>query len=254
MSQIATDFAFESQTRADASAAPAEMVENVSIFEMLLKDNARLNQLLRDEARQREFIPKLIGVAVTGFAIYGAVVTGILNGIRETSGFWPPALPESSWSDWSIGNLTIAYTLGLIAANGICLPSFYFYGLLAGIPVTMLSVTAHALKGMAAGAVALLGLLPIYVALALSVLILPPNDHWSGLWIAAGLALPFIAGLAGAANLYQGFVSLADTIRRTRGRSRECFLRRLMLAWVGCSLFVLPPVIYTLWDFLSDRL
>ena len=43
---------------------------------------------------------------------------------------------------------------GLDRRNGICLPSFYFYGLLAGIKTTMLGVTAHAIKGMAAGAVA----------------------------------------------------------------------------------------------------
>lgn len=237
-----------------SSAIPVDIVTTSSVVEMLLKENSRLNHEIRDEAQQRVLIPKFLAVAVAGFSVYGIVVTGILNGIHTHLGFWPDALPSAAWNGPTAANLTLAYTLGLIAANGICLPSFYFYGLLAGVRITMLGVTAHALKGMAAGAVALVGLLPVYVALALSVLVLPASDHWNGLWFAVGLILPFVAGIVGAVNLYRGFVSLADTIQNRRGQSRECFLRRLILAWVMCYTFVTPVVIYSLWDFLSDRL
>ena len=67
-----------------------------------------------------------------------------------------------------------------------------------------------------------------------------------------GLALPFVAGILGAANLYQGFVALADRDCGARQGSRLCFVRRLMLAWVCCATCVTPVVIYSLWDYLSD--
>jgi hypothetical protein len=227
-------------------------ISTAGVVEMLLKDHARLNRLLRDEARQRELLPRMLAVAVAGFAVYGIVVTAIFNALRSQTGFWFPHLPAAYWSELSAANLALAYTLGLIAANGICLPSFYFYGLLAGIRTTMLGVAAHAIKGMAAGAVALVGFLPVYVAIALTSVVFPAGVHWQLPTVAAGLALPFLAGIVGAANLYEGFVGLADTMTGPGCRSRECFLRRLILAWCGCASFVTPVVIYTLWHFLSD--
>ena len=38
---------------------------------------------------------------------------------------------------------------GLIAASGICLPSLYFYALLAGVRMTMVDVVLHTLKSKA---------------------------------------------------------------------------------------------------------
>ena len=224
----------------------------VSVVEMLLKNRGRLNALLRDDANQRDLVPILLAVAALGFAVYGIAATAIINGLYHTSSFWFPHLPAAHWNSPSVANLTLSYTLGLVAANGICLPSFYFYGLLAGVRISMLGVSAHALKGMAAGAVALVGLLPIYVAIALSAIVFPLGTYWIGYTVAIGLALPFIAGFAGAANLYEGFVGLADTMTGPRCASRQCFLRRLILAWVGCATFVTPVVIYSLWHFLSD--
>jgi hypothetical protein len=234
-----------------AEAAPAE-VTTAGVVEMLLKDHARLNRLLRTEAHQRELAPRLLAVALAGFATYGVALTALVNALWFKEGVWLPHLPAAYATDFSVGNLTVAYTLGLVVANGICLPSFYFYGLLAGIRITMLGVTAHALKGMAAGAVALVGLLPIYAAMSLTSIVFPLGDFWAKSCVAWGLLLPFIAGVFGAANLYQGFLGLADTMQCVGRDDRKCFLRRLILAWCGCLTFVTPVVIYSLWDFLSD--
>lgn len=243
------DSSCSSQSNVDSN----ETITTTGVIEMLLKNREGLNELLRHEDRQRELIPRLMAVALAGFFAYGIIATGILNAFQIRTGYWLPHLPAARWNDFSIGNLALSYTLGLIAANGICLPSFYFYGLLAGIQTTMLSVTAHALKGMAAGAVALVGLLPIYVAFALTALVFPFPWTMGGqiVWTVIGLALPFIAGIWGAVNLYQGFVGLADTMSSKRRCERECFLRRLIFAWVGCFTFVTPVVIYSLWDLLS---
>src|SRR5262249_10296133 len=149
-------------------------------------------------------VPRLIAISVTGFAIYGLVVTAIFNAMWINTGYWFAQLPLARWNDGTVANLTLAYMLGVMVANGICLPSFYFYGLLAGIKTTMLSVTAHAAKGMAASAVALVGLLPIYVAMALTSVVFDLGSSWLFMCVAWGALLPFAAGLFGAVNLYGG--------------------------------------------------
>ena len=220
-------------------------------MEMLLKNQPALDRQLRDEAQQRAMIPQLLAIAMSGFTLYGVVVTAILNGIHAKTGFWLPGVPAAYADGAGVGNLTIAYCAGLIAANGICLPSFYFYSLLAGVRTTMVGVVAHALKGMAAGAIALVGILPIYVAGALSAVVFQASAWHLGFWSLAALLLPFIAGIWGAICLYRGFVELSDTIAPECRRRRRCFLRRLILAWCGCYTFVTPLAIYTLWNHLA---
>jgi hypothetical protein len=221
------------------------------VVEMLLKDREWLDHLLRDPSWQRRLIPRLLAIALAGFAVYGLVATLVLNAIYFKSGYWPELVPHAFWNTPGAANLTLAYCLGLIAANGVCLPSFYFYGLLAGVKTTMLGVTAHALKGMAAGALMLVGVLPVYVALALSAIVFPMPGELLSLWVLLGLALPFIAGIWGAVCLYRGFVCLDDTIPSTRREARSCLLRRLILAWSGCYTCVTPLMIYTLWNSLA---
>ena len=230
------------------AAAPLDpRVSLRDVVEMLLKDRLRLDRYLRDDSGQRRIIPHLLAVAVAGFSLFGLTATLLLNLVRHASGFWLPAVPASYWTEASLANLTLAYVLGLIAANGICLPSFYFYGLLSGVRISMLGAAAHALKGMAAGAVALVGILPAYVPVALSAVIWSDNPALLTLCSAVALLLPFVAGLWGARSLYEGFVGLADTIPCDRREGRRCLLRRLVFAWCGCYTFVTPLVIYTLW-------
>lgn len=238
------------------SGAPASRgpVATASVVELLLKDRQQLDLLLRDEMGQRELIPKLLAVAMCGFALYGAVATWMLNLARSSSGFWLPGMPSAYWNEPSAANLTLAYCLGLIAANGICLPSFYFYGLLAGVRISLLGVAAHALKGMAAGAVALVGILPVYVAIALSVVIYSSDTVMLSEFALLALALPFLAGCWGAACLYHGFAALADTMPAHDRCRRGCLLRRLVLAWSGCYTFVTPLVVYSLWQHLASVL
>lgn len=219
----------------------------LGLVEMVLKDPRQLDLLLRDEVRLPELIPRMLAIAMAGFTVYGLVLTLVLN----LAAIWPAWVPLARWDDASVFNLALAYNLGLIAANGICLPSFYFYGLLAGVRISMLSVTAHAMKGMAVGAVALVGILPIYLALVLGAFIfeLPPSVVEAS--VSIGLALPFIAGLWAARSLFVGFVSLAETMPREQRCRRECFLRRLTFSWTACYTAVTPLAIYTIWHELS---
>ena len=160
-------------------------------------------------------------------------------------------MPAARWSDATAANLILAYDLGLIAATGICLPSFYFYGLLAGLRISMLQVSTHATKCLATTGVVLVGILPIYVALALGMIVFGAPAEWMHRTIDLGLTLPFLAGLWGVRSLYVGFTRLCDTIRPDRRAARTCFLRRLTLAWAACYSVVTPVMIHALWRHFS---
>jgi hypothetical protein len=134
------------------------------------------------------------------------------------------------------------------------LPSFYFYGLLAGVKVSWLQVTALIMKGKASTSVLLLGILPIYMAIVLGLSVFQAEPSWLRLAFYLGLVLPFGAGLWGVRNIYLGFMGLADTLPPERRVHRECFLRRLTLACAGCYSAVTPVMIYTLWDYFSLHL
>lgn len=240
----------ETAEETDLAAEANTASPSTGVLDLLLKDQSRIDALLRTVDGQRELMPKLLAVALAGFALYGVTITVLLN-LARSNGFWLTGLPAASWNDATGGNLMFAYCLGLIIANGVCLPSFYFYGLLAGVRISMLGTAAHALKGMAAGAIALVGVLPIYIAVALNALIYSDSRPWLTLLTLIALALPFLAGIWGAISLYRGFLGLADTIPAHYRGGRHCLLRRLILAWSGVYTFVTPLVIYSLWQHLS---
>jgi hypothetical protein len=150
--------------------------------------------------------------------------------------------------------LWLAYALGFTLTTGVCLPSFYFYGLLAGVRVSWLQVTAQMMKGQAATTVMLLGILPVYLAAALGGIVFgaPPDALRVVLYV--GLGLPFAAGLWGVRSIYVGFLGLSDTLPPERRWQRECWLRRLTAACSACYTAVCPVMIYTLWTYFAVHL
>jgi hypothetical protein len=131
------------------------------------------------------------------------------------------------------------------------LPSFYFYGLLAGVRINFLQVVTHCLKGQASTAIMLIGILPIYVAIALGMLIFDAPLPVQQVVLSVGLVLPFLAGLWGAYALYSGFMRLADTLPERCRHRRTCFLRRLTVAWAACYTAVSPLMIHALWTHIA---
>src|ERR1700761_9164304 len=95
----------------------------VQLLDLLLKDRPALERRLRLPDQQRRIVPRLLTLGLIGFAIYGVGATVILNAVRVTCDFWLPGIPPAYWSDHSVVNLLLAYSLGLVATNGICLPS-----------------------------------------------------------------------------------------------------------------------------------
>ena len=230
----------EEVTRPRASDSPGEEPRTMELVELMLKDRPRLDSLIRDEVHAPELIPRLLAVALIGYAVFGIATTLIVN-LSHTQPFW---MPSARWSDGAWASLTLAYVLGMVAATGVCLPSFYFYGLLAGVKLSMLQATAHAVKCLAVTAVVLVGALPIYVAIALGMIVFSAPAEATQWTIGMGLVLPFVAGLGGVYSLFVGFTGLADTLPACR---RACFLRRLTLAWSVCYSTVTPVMIYWLW-------
>lgn len=242
------------------------------LIELILKSPERLNRLVRRRDEQDSLIPRFVAISLTSFTLFALALAIVLS----ASGVVPQltamdqfltdkgsGLPlirfqqtDSQFAFWRSGtpiHLIIAYGFGLIAATGVCLPSLYFYGLLSGVRLTMRDVVTHSLKAKATSAVALMGILPIYIALAMGVAVfdwVPHIVETAALWL--GLVLPFIAGIWGTASLYRAFAGLSDTIPDDRRDQRVCFLRRLVFSWAACYTAVSPLMIFTVLQWLQS--
>ena len=211
-----------------------------NLTDMTLKRPEDVRSVARDEELQPRVVLNLLLIGLAGIALFSIAFTIILACAPQLS--W---VPRVSFHDRSILRPVLSYTLGMIGALGICLPSFYFYGLLAGVRASMLQVTAISLHALANTGVILMGLLPIYVGGILAVIVLgATNGLVYPFLVALGLLLPFLAGLVSLKVMYEGFVDLIRTLPETRMESRAPMVRMLALAW-ACLYTAVAPV--TLW-------
>jgi hypothetical protein len=211
-----------------------------NLAEMTLKRPEDVRSVARDEDLQPRVVLNLLLIGLAGIAAFSVAFTIILACAPPLD--W---VPRVSLSDRSFFRPVLTYTIGMAGALGLCLPSFYFYGLLAGVRASMLQVTAISLHALANTGIVLLGLLPVYVGTILGLIVL---DATSGpiypFLVGLGLLLPFIAGLANLRVMYQGFVDLIRTLPETRAESRAPMVRLLALAWAALYTAVAPV---TLW-------
>lgn len=257
----------ESSAMAAEDATPISL-SLLGLVELILKRRDALDRVIRDPNLQPVLLPRFLAISLIGFVFFGIAMSLVLT----SSHVWPAltSIPdrlngsahtlvqfESSpslsgrWLDGSTLKLTIAFAFGLIATTGVCLPSLYFYGLLAGVRMTFLDVAVQALKSKATSAVALVGILPIYAAVGLGIVVFeaPEPIRVGAYWL--GLMLPFVAGLWGTAALHRSFAKLCDTLPLERRFDRACFLRRLVASWGVCFTAVCPVMIYTVWERLA---
>jgi hypothetical protein len=256
---------------AGAVLKPVDAPPALELVELILKDRPRLERVIRDPSLAFDLVPRFLAISLLGFALFGVTLALVMHSIgvipelasiknvlegRETAlirfeqpghgagaGLWKWAM--AAWQ------LIAAYDLGLIAAAGVCLPSLYFYGLLAGVPMSMARVTIHTVKAMSTTSVALVGILPIYMAFSLGAAVFHAPRIYSDSILWLGLVLPFAAGLFGARSLYEGFTGLADVLPKERRYKRTCFLRRLVVSWSVCYTAVTPVMIYSLWEYFA---
>jgi hypothetical protein len=239
------------------SPAAAKGETTLELVELLLKDPGRLQQLNRDPRRQGELVPRFLLIAVAGYLVYSCTMVLLINLAPAATGDLGPVplpLPPARWDDGSALGLPLAYTLSIVLASCVCLPSFYFYSLLAGVRITWLQIVGLITRATAYNGVILLGVVPIYVALMMGLIIFasPPDVvRWS---VVVGLALPFVAGLWGLRAIHRGIVDLAAEMPPEWRCRRECLLRRLTLAWGAVYTAVLPVMIYRLWEYVARTL
>ncbi len=229
----------------------------LGLIELLLKNPDRADALNREEQHQAALIPRFLGIALASYLLFAVAMLIILNTARESAyprDPLPLPIPAANWNDLTGLGLVVAYNFGLVAATCICLPSFYFFSLLAGVRMTMLQIVGQVLRCKASSAIMLLGILPIYEAVVLGMVVFHAPEVYLTFWIYLGLALPFIAGLEGVRCIYRGVMGMAETLPPERRYRRERFLRRLTLSWAACYTAVSPVMIYRVWEYLAVAL
>src|SRR5262249_16774250 len=146
---------------------PVESPALLDVIELILKDPPALERIIRHPLLAAELIPRFLAVALIGFTLFGVAMALVIHSVGMQVELAPikgviegtaPTLIRFEQSGTSHAGimgafsrgvrLIAAYDLGLIAAAGVCLPSLYFYGLLAGVPMSMARVTVHTLKAM----------------------------------------------------------------------------------------------------------
>jgi hypothetical protein len=228
----------------------------IGLVEMLLKSEDRVDRLNRSPVLQGELFPRFLLISQASTLAYGAMMVLVINLVPRVAlvanGLVP--IPPAQWDDLTALALPLSYNLSTVLAACVCLPSFYFYCLLAGVPMTWLQIVSLVGKGMAASAIMLLGILPIYVALVLGLMVFnarPENLHDC---VQIGLILPFIAGLWGLRGIYRGIFDLNAQRPLAPYHRRDGFLRRLVVSWAAVYTTVLPVMIYRLWELFAASL
>jgi hypothetical protein len=256
-----TSLTCDTDLRHDACTLPSGEAVNgagdgqttLELVEMLLKEPGRLDELNRAPVRQAELFPRFLLIALSAYLVYSFTMVLILNFVPATA--YPRAgalrLPPAQWSDGTALSLPLAYTISIVLTACVCLPSFYFYSLLAGVRMSWLQIVSIVGKGTAANAVMLLGVLPIYVASVLGLIVFAAPESGLQWTLTLGLALPFLAGLWGLRSIYKGILDAAATMPEAWRCRRHCFLRRLTLSWAAVYTAVVPVMIFRLWQYFA---
>src|SRR5581483_11957144 len=112
------------------------------------KDPARIDVMSRDAREPVDSIPRFLVIVLSSLTAY-AVVFYLMIALAPEDAVPLMLRPHFSPSVGSAVSLWSAYALGLVAAAGICLPSFYFFAILAGLRISFLQTTMHVMKGLA---------------------------------------------------------------------------------------------------------
>lgn len=213
------------------------------MFDLVLKDPERLDELILDETTVVGVIERLLALSVLGL-----VLTGVSVGIAyEVLG--GGVLPFDFGGQpllWMPPTMVAAF----LGALCICLPSFYFYTLLSGIDASFRIVTAQALRTQATTSVLLLATLPIYLAVVLMQIVLGANGATS---VAFGMCMPFVVGVFGIGGVYMSFTRIVGRMHKTHQR-RAGFIKRLIVCWGAVYTFVAPVALVRIGQALSGVL
>jgi hypothetical protein len=209
-------------------------------YELVLRDGAGLDRYVVEPELQEAGVRQLLGVSVTGMLLYGAMV-GLVAQMSAP-------IASLGLGRFPVITVPLALTGSFLGALAICLPSFYFYTQLSGVDASLRVITGQALRAQARTSVLLLGVLPIYVAIALASVV-GVIDRGPA-FVSWGIALPFVVGLGGLRSLWSSFRRLSATLPVAHQR-RPWFLPRMVLAWGMVYSVVAPVALYRLIEALA---
>jgi hypothetical protein len=224
------DIGVERESEPPTQSAPDEHREPAGFLDTMLDGGEPLDRLLLDEGALPATIHRLLALSIFGLAAHGLVVGLVVGGAEDHIFAW---LGQGTPALWMPLTLVAAF----LTAIAVGLPSFYFYTRLSGLAASLPLIVAQALRVQARTSVILLGILPFYAAMALTV-----EFHF----IAAetveffGLALPFAVGLLGLGSVYRSFRRLVEILPITHER-RGNVLLRMVLCW-GALVAAIAPV------------
>jgi hypothetical protein len=222
------------------SADDAEGLGPSDFYELVLRDGAGLDRYVVDPELQEAGVRQLLGVGVAGTLLYGAMV-GLVAQMSAP-------IASMGLGRFPVITLPLALTGAFLGALAICLPSFYFYTQLSGVDASLRIVTGQALRAQARTSVLLLGVLPIYVAIALASVV--GAIEGGAELVSGGIALPFVVGLWGLRSLWSSFRRLSASLPVAHQR-RPWFLPRMVLAWGMVYSVVAPLALYRLIEALA---
>jgi hypothetical protein len=213
-----------------------------TLLNWMLADRARFREVLADPDDQERVLPRLLGIATSSLFLYGLVMWVVVAATGTELPFMTGAAGGRP------GNLSFAfaYSLGIVGAVGICLPSFYFFALQCGFRPTLRNIVVAVAGGQALTSIFLIGILPIFAALILGVERLGGNSEALAVWTKLGLLLPLVAGLVGAAELHEWFTGLAVTLPDDARARREGVVSFLGLWSTALYVVVAPVLVYQL--------
>ncbi len=220
-----------------ADREPTEVqLEFGEFFHAMLRDAEGVDDMVCDGERGLSALHHLLILGILGLALHGLALGVVIH-------LATPALPLSfATQGMPLLWVPLALVGGFLSSIAICLPSFYFYTQLSGLDASFRLVTAQSLRVQARTSVLLLGILPFYLAWALSSFLgISQIDQV----VALGFIIPFLMGFAGLYSVYQSFRRLAKKLPITHTR-RGQFVLRLVLCWGAVTATVAPVAVFRL--------
>lgn len=214
----------------------------LDLLNWMLTDRARYRDTLADEDLQTALLPRLLAIAIACLFAYGLVMWAVVASTRTHLPFMTGSSTAHPW----ILSFPLAYSLGMIGAVGICLPSFYFFALQCGFQPSLRNIVIAISGGQALMSVFLIGILPVFAACLLGAERLGSMPGTLAELATLGLLLPLVAGLVGAREVHEWFTGLAATLPADARARREGVVSFLGLWSTGLYVVVTPVLVYQL--------
>jgi len=225
-------------TTADADLGIVREPSALELLNWMLTDRSRFRAVLGDDDLQQAVLPRLIAIAVACLFAYGVVMWVVV----ASTGTALPFMTGTAWTRPGFFAMPLGYSLGMIGAVGICLPSFYFFALQCGFQPRLRNIVIAISGGQALTSVFLIGILPVFAACILGADRLGGSAATLSQWATIGLFLPLVAGLAGAAEVHEWFMGLAATLP-AEARARRAGMVEFLGVWSTALYVVVAPVL-----------